>query len=94
MKDKIKKIICQFCGKDIILTGRGKWREDIQAYEWYEGGCDCQKQKDLINSSAKQLGHLGGLMTAKKYGVKHFSEAGKKGMAKRWGNKLLIKKEI
>lgn len=84
MKDKTKKTICQFCEKEIILTGKGKWREDIQEYEWYEGGCDCQKQKDLINSSAKQLGQLGGLMTAKKYGVKHFSEAGKKGMKARW----------
>lgn len=37
---------------------------------------------------AKQLGKSGGKKTLKKYGRKHFSEAGKKGMAKRWGKKL------
>jgi hypothetical protein len=40
----------------------------------------------LIEKSeiAKQLGKLGGLATKKKYGKKHFSEAGKLGMKKRW----------
>ncbi len=34
---------------------------------------------------AKQLGKRGGAATKRKYGRKHFSEAGKKGMARRWG---------
>ena len=41
----------------------------------------------MKNKNTQKLGSLGGKSTAKKYGVKHFSEAGKKGMAKRWGNK-------
>lgn len=40
-----------------------------------------------------QLGQLGGLMTAKKYGSKHYSEAGKKGMEKRWGKSNNLLKE-
>ena len=38
----------------------------------------------MTNKNAQALGKLGGKKTAKKYGKKHFSEAGKKGMAKRW----------
>lgn len=71
---------CTGCGKIVILTGKGKWREDIQAYEWYESDHSCPK----INEAAKALGQLGGLMTSKIYGTKHFSEAGKKGMKARW----------
>lgn len=40
-----------------------------------------------VAKAAQQLGSLGGKATVKKYGKKHFSEAGKKGMAKRWGKK-------
>lgn len=40
-----------------------------------------------IKEIAKQLGKLGGEKTKEKYGSKHYSEAGKKGMAKRWANK-------
>lgn len=36
------------------------------------------------NETAKRLGELGGLATKKKYGKKHFSNAGKLGMKKRW----------
>jgi general stress protein YciG len=35
---------------------------------------------------AKRLGKRGGKATKSKHGSKHFAEAGKKGMAKRWGN--------
>ncbi len=38
-----------------------------------------------VNKSAVELGSLGGKSTSKKYGKKHFSEAGKKGMKVRWG---------
>lgn len=40
--------------------------------------------------AAKELGHLGGVATASKYGTKHFSEAGKKGNASRWAKKPII----
>lgn len=36
---------------------------------------------------AKRLGKRGGQMTASRHGKKHFSAAGKKGMAKRWGTR-------
>ncbi len=38
--------------------------------------------KDRI---AQELGKRGGQATASRHGKAHFSEAGKKGMAKRWG---------
>jgi hypothetical protein len=38
----------------------------------------------MKNKAAQQLGKLGGKSTAKKHGKKHFSNAGKKGMAIRW----------
>jgi hypothetical protein len=41
----------------------------------------------LASLVAKHFGRIGGNTTLKKHGVKHFSEAGKKGMAKRWGLK-------
>lgn len=44
----------------------------------------------MKNKAAQSLGKLGGQATAKKLGSKHFSEAGKKGMAKRWHSKLCI----
>jgi hypothetical protein len=81
------KEICKYCGKEFTLTGKGKYREDIQAYEWYETDHNCPEKKKDISDNAKLLGSLGGLMTKSKYGTKHYSEAGKKGMAKRWGNK-------
>lgn len=37
-----------------------------------------------MNKSAQKLGKLGGKATKKKYGSKHFSDAGKKGAEKRW----------
>lgn len=40
-----------------------------------------------MNKNAQELGKLGGKATAKKYGKDHFSQAGKKGMKKRWGKK-------
>ena len=44
----------------------------------------------MKSKAAQELGKLGGQKTAKKHGKKHFSEAGKKGMAKRWKNKRTI----
>lgn len=85
MKDKTKKSICEFCGKEITLVGQGRWREDIQECEWYTTDHKCSKGKKQLNEMAKQLGTLGGLATKSKYGVKHYSEAGKKGMKARWG---------
>ena len=76
---------CSYCGKEFTLTGKGKWREDIKAYEWYESNHNCPEKKKDISDNAKLLGAIGGAMTAKKYGAKHFSEAGKKGMKARWG---------
>jgi hypothetical protein len=32
----------------------------------------------------KEAGKIGGLATLTKYGKKHFSDAGKRGMEKRW----------
>jgi hypothetical protein len=46
----------------------------------------CGKPVD-ISRYAVQTGKQGGNVTKRKYGSKHFSEAGKKGMAKRWGKK-------
>jgi len=37
------------------------------------------------SKAAKELGQLGGRKTAQSHGKQHFSEAGKKGAAKRWG---------
>lgn len=56
------------------MTGKSEWREDIQAYEYYESDYKCPK----LNDAAKALGTLGGLMTAKEHGTKHYSEARKK----------------
>ncbi len=36
---------------------------------------------------ASLLGRKGGQATSKKYGKKHYSQIGKKGMLKRWGGK-------
>lgn len=47
----------------------------------------CYNNLTMKNKEAQKLGSLGGKSTAKKYGSKHYSEAGKKGMEKRWGNK-------
>jgi hypothetical protein len=44
-------------------------------------------QSSDISELAKKLGSLGGNKTKKKYGKKHFSDIGKKGMKKRWGKK-------
>ena len=78
---RITKTKCSYCGKDVTQKGMGKWREDIQAYEWYQTDHKCPE----INKAAQALGALGGLMTKQKYGVKHFSDAGKLGMKARWG---------
>jgi len=40
----------------------------------------------MKNKAAVSLGKLGGKKTALLYGARHFSEAGRKGMAKRWKN--------
>jgi len=40
---------------------------------------------------AKFLGKKGGDKTLVKYGKKHFSDAGRKGMASRWKKKLTTK---
>lgn len=45
----------------------------------------------ITKYQAKQLGATGGQATVKKYGKSHFSEAGKKGMAKRWGKEIVEK---
>lgn len=45
------------------------------------------EDKALEHRVASMMGALGGKATAKKYGKQHFSNAGKKGMEKRWGKK-------
>lgn len=77
---------CPNCGKEEMREAKRQW-------------CDCynppfemawhSKAEDeaLERRIRKIMGGIGGKATAKKYGRKHFSEAGKKGMAKRWGNK-------
>lgn len=45
----------------------------------------------MKNEAAVSLGKLGGVATASKHGKKHFSEAGKKGNATRWGFKDIQK---
>ncbi len=62
----------------------------FKIFEWVYGGNESyqyegfdkviQAIEDDKNASRKR----GGDTTKKKYGSKHFSEAGKKGMAKRW----------
>jgi len=42
-----------------------------------------------INEGARKLGKTRGEATKRKYGKKHYSEIGKKGMLKRW-NKALV----
>ena len=44
----------------------------------------------MKNKAAQELGKLGGTKTKERHGLKHFSDAGKKGMLKRWGNKKVI----
>ena len=41
----------------------------------------------------RNFGKQGGETTKKRYGTKHFSEAGKLGMAKRWGKKATATKK-
>lgn len=43
--------------------------------------------KKVKNKAAKEIGQLGGRKTAQRHGKQHFSEAGKKGAAKRWGKR-------
>ena len=45
------------------------------------------EQLSTKNKSAQKLGKIGGQKTASLYGKKHFSNAGKLGMAKRWAKK-------
>jgi len=40
------------------------------------------------NQAAASLGKLGGEAVKRKYGINHFSELGKKGMAKRWSGRV------
>lgn len=40
-----------------------------------------------MNLISQEIGKQGGKKTASLYGKKHYSEAGKRGMAKRWGKK-------
>lgn len=77
---------CPNCEKQEMRKEKRQW-------------CDCSnppfemawhtKEEDeaLKRRVGQLMGALGGNATAKKYGAKHFSEAGKKGMAKRWGDK-------
>lgn len=48
---------CFLCGNTITLTGKGKWREDIQAFEWYESNHECPK----LNGADNALGQLNNL---------------------------------
>ena len=43
------------------------------------------KSQNELSEMAKELGKRGGQKTASLHGKKHFSKAGKKGAAKRWG---------
>ena len=45
----------------------------------------------LLSAIAQQLGKRGGETTKRKYGSQHFSTAGKRGMAKRWGTRKQTK---
>jgi len=40
-----------------------------------------------LSELAKQLGKKGGAKTKKKYGIEHYRELGRKGMASRWSKK-------
>lgn len=74
---------CPNCGKEEIRPMGKQW-------------CDCyeppfemaphskKRDEELRKQAAAFIGALGGKRTMKKYGSKHFSDAGKKGMAKRW----------
>lgn len=44
-------------------------------------------KNDLTDHIGKLYGKLGGISTKKRYGKKHYSDIGKKGMASRWGDK-------
>lgn len=48
-------------------------------------GGDCMDWEGTMSFCLKSIGKKGGEATVKKYGKKHFSEAGKKGMKARWG---------
>jgi hypothetical protein len=42
---------------------------------------------DEVLKIFREFGKQGGVTTKKRYGTKHFSEAGKLGMARRWGKR-------
>lgn len=52
------------------------------------------EREEIISrmTTPAKLGSSGGRVTADKHGSKHFSEAGKKGMAKRWGQREKLTK--
>lgn len=71
----------QYTGLDDgIPDDYADWLDNLSIDEWIEYGNAYAKQ-----SAAQILGNLGGEKTSLLLGKKHFSEAGKKGMAKRWG---------
>lgn len=76
----MEKTNCPLCKVETNQKGMGKWRDDIQAYEWYQSDHKCP----MIEEAAKSLGALGGKMTKMLHGKEHYSKAGKKGMASRW----------
>jgi len=62
-------------------------------YEHWLSNLDPQEFIDYADSYANEkassiMGNRGGEKTKELHGKSHFSEAGKKGMAKRWGTKL------
>lgn len=74
---------CPLCGEETKQKGMGEYDEKTQLYEWYQSDHKCPR----MGEASRMLGALGGKMTKMLHGKKHFSEAGKKGMARRWGTK-------
>ena len=62
-KTATKTSVCFFCGERITLIGKGKFREDIQEYEWYTSNHTCKKQKEarvIAETHRKAMSRWGG----------------------------------
>ena len=47
-----------------------------------------------MKKTSREWGAIGGNLTKKKYGVKHYKEVGLKGALKRWGERQKSKKLV
>ena len=46
MINRVSQEVCNRCGAKVLVVGKGKWKKDIKAWEWYETDHVCPKLKD------------------------------------------------